>query len=1019
MTAVILHLSDIHIKTNKDPITNKGIQIAKSTFSFLPSASHVFIVVSGDIAFSGLASEYESAKALLMKIQETIKLERDCPISFVLAPGNHDCDFSKNVSARTMVIENLIQSDNPEIDDSVIKLCSSIQKDFFEFRQSIENTESSYDDSLWRTTCYEVEGKTLEFNCLNVSWVSKLKEEPGKLYFPIERYSKKPLDQVDIRIVVIHHPINWFSQSVYRPFRTFVRKIANIVISGHEHQGNVGLNNDAETNISAFVEGCVLQGDKPNLKDSSFNLIVIDLEVQQFSSTRYKWDGNLYKSEEEGSWSDYHNLPAKRTNRFAIKEEFQEILEDPGAFLKHPNSIKLSLSDIYVYPDLHRIGNGQDKRRVYISSSKLLSPDITADGILIEGEEKSGRTSLLYQLFRQYYDRGLLPLLINGKDLKAKSDADIIKLIKGTVERQYGESQVEDFFQTSQTEKILLLDDFDDTPIKAVNVRLDVLGMLRNRFGHLVVTVGEMFEISEILNRTEPQSVLTLAHYKLQPFGHALREKLIRRWHSIGSDVSMDDQTSIAQLDEAERLMNMVMQKMVIPALPLYLLTLLQSMDTGRSGDFKESALGHYYHYLLTEAFKNSGVRADKLTELFQYSAYLAWEYHRKNSKELSEIDLRAFNSQFSKEWHTVDFSKRLEILLKAKVLAKVGQDYSFRYPYIFYYLKGQYLSENLQDISIRDYISRCCKHLYVRDHANTVLFLAHHTNDDFVVRCIAEALHYIFKSHNPLKFNGDTQVVSKFIEDVPKLVYSGETPEVHRPRRNALRDQLDDGHDGLAESEEDSEELSLIAQLTMLFKTTEILGQVLKNQYSKINRVRKRELITDLFNGPLRAISNFYDFFEKYPEGLINVIEAALKRKGKIVLEDERKSVAKRIAANLIQFVTLGFLMRASQSANSENLLEDVHNVVSESETPAFKMIEIGILLDSPKDIPRGKLKEILKEVAKDLVARRVIQLMVLNHIYMFKTSERDMQWLSEELDFDLGAQHAIRFQENQRRIL
>ena len=48
------------------------------------------------------------------------------------------------------------------------------------------------------------------------------------------------------------------------------------------------------------------------------------------------------------------------------------------------------------------------------------------------------------------------------------------------------------------------------------------------------------------------------------------------------------------------------------------------------------------------------------------------------------------------------------------------------------------------------------------------------------------------------------------------------------------------------------TEELSLIAQMTMLFKTTEILGQVLKNQYSKIQRIRKSALLEDLFNRAL-----------------------------------------------------------------------------------------------------------------------------------------------------------------------
>ncbi|MER2512108.1 MAG: metallophosphoesterase [Nitrosomonas ureae] len=1017
MTAVILHISDIHIKSANDLILQQGENIAATVFSSLPSASHVFIVVSGDIAFSGKANEYTEATRLFNRIHETIKKESSCPISFIIAPGNHDCDFSKNTAARKILVDNMekAEEDN-EVDDSIIKSCTIIQGDFFNFRNQLENLPNTNDDLLWRTNRFNVEGKILEFDCLNISWVSKLREESGRLHFPLKRYSDKKLEHANVRIVVLHHPLNWFNQSIYRPFRTFVRKVANILISGHEHRGNVGLISDAETDTSAFVEGCVLQEDKNDLCDSSFNLIVLDLEQEQFSSTKYNWNGTRYVTDEEGSWSDYHNLPVKQTNAFIIEKEFQELLDDPGAFFKHPSKSSVALSDIYVYPDLRKLGNGEDRRRVFVSSSKLLSPDVTINGVLIEGEEKSGRTSLLYQLYRQYHDRGFVPLLIKGKELKKTSDSEIDKLIRRAIEKQYGKNQTVAFTQLSRTKKILLLDDFDDNPIKASDGRANLLGALRKRFEYLVITVSDMFEMREMLDSDTSQALVTLTHYKLQYFGHALREQLIKRWFSFGIDGTIDEATSIARLDQAEKLMNAVMQKTVIPAIPLYLLTLLQSIDAGRSGDFMESALGHYYQYLLTEAFQDSGVKSDKLTEIFQYSVQLAWEFHQQGNRELSEIDLRDFNARFCKNWHTVDFTSRLSVLINARVLYKNGEDYAFRYPYIFYYLKGKYLSENLSDLTIRSYIEHCCQHLYVRDYANTVLFLAHHTNDDFVLQAIAEALHCLFKGSIPINFNGDTGVINQLIADAPKLIFSAEAPTEHRTRRNTLKDQLDDDDDdGLAEIEEESEELSLIAQMTMLFKTTEILGQVLKNQYSKIQRPRKKELLKDLFNGPLRAIRNFYNFFEIHPEALITEIEAALQHKSKI---EERKVIARKVVANLIQIVTFGFVMRASQSINSESLLEDVSDVVKENNAPAFKIIEMGIYLDSPKAIPHHKLKQLFTEVKGDLIASRVIKIMVLNRLYMFKTSERDMQWLSEELKIDINIQHAITYQEKQHRL-
>ncbi len=42
MTALVLHLSDIHIKTAKDPILKRSQEIAASVTPSLPAATHVF-----------------------------------------------------------------------------------------------------------------------------------------------------------------------------------------------------------------------------------------------------------------------------------------------------------------------------------------------------------------------------------------------------------------------------------------------------------------------------------------------------------------------------------------------------------------------------------------------------------------------------------------------------------------------------------------------------------------------------------------------------------------------------------------------------------------------------------------------------------------------------------------------------------------------------------------------------------------------------------------------------------------
>jgi len=285
---VFIHLSDIHIKSASDPILAKANEISATTFSYLPSASHVFIIVSGDVAFSGQASEYALAKQFLVQLRECLKAESALPVTFVIAPGNHDCDFKQNSGARKLLLKQIADSDLSEVDDSVIQTCTAVQSEFFRFRDLMEQPENVDDDKLWRTQHFQIGDRTILIDSLNLSWSSQLDEEPGRIYFPVDRYDyKKQNIAANVRILVMHHPLNWFGQSVYRPFRSFVRQLADILVTGHEHQGNVGINDDAESEKNTYMEGCVLQPDNKKLTNSSFNVISIDLESSQFSATKF------------------------------------------------------------------------------------------------------------------------------------------------------------------------------------------------------------------------------------------------------------------------------------------------------------------------------------------------------------------------------------------------------------------------------------------------------------------------------------------------------------------------------------------------------------------------------------------------------------------------------------------------------------------------------------------------------------------------------------------------------------
>lgn len=253
MTLIVLHLSDIHIKTKNDPVLSRARDIAACVYSSLPDASSVFIVVSGDIAFSGKAEQYALAHTMFKAIAADIRREKHIPIRFVVCPGNHDCDFELSNNLRELALEAIAQKGSSVIDKSVIETCCAVQAPFFAFAKELdENYASANGDPLWHTFRFDVGGKDVAFDVINVAWMSRVIEEKGTIGFPYERYIKESQDKPELRIGVLHHPFNWLSQHVYHPFRKALRSREHAIFTGHEHIGNVGENIDAESGHSAL-----------------------------------------------------------------------------------------------------------------------------------------------------------------------------------------------------------------------------------------------------------------------------------------------------------------------------------------------------------------------------------------------------------------------------------------------------------------------------------------------------------------------------------------------------------------------------------------------------------------------------------------------------------------------------------------------------------------------------------------------------------------------------------------------
>jgi 3',5'-cyclic AMP phosphodiesterase CpdA len=136
MKVGILHLSDIHIENAEDWICKKGEKIAQAVLGTWEQLHTIFIVISGDVANKGYAEQYSVANDLFVRIRDYLQQQSNAKVFFIVAPGNHDCDFSEgkfDVKARKAFIDTVVRNPSDiERGDSIYEGCLSVQENFFQ-----------------------------------------------------------------------------------------------------------------------------------------------------------------------------------------------------------------------------------------------------------------------------------------------------------------------------------------------------------------------------------------------------------------------------------------------------------------------------------------------------------------------------------------------------------------------------------------------------------------------------------------------------------------------------------------------------------------------------------------------------------------------------------------------------------------------------------------------------------------------------------------------------------------------
>ena len=443
MNLTILHLSDIHIRNSSDSILNKSSLIASSCFTFARDSDICLIVITGDIAFSGEYLQYFEAKKFLEAIKESIQNE-GCPlVDIITVPGNHDCLLKPTDRTREIIIDKVISDHEEATNEQVIELCTKPQEAYFDFQSTVTDAKPIFKHKLWNEYQFTINDKTIRVSAINAAWMSRIPEQPGQLVFPIDLFNKYLEEEANIRFALLHHPLNWYCQNTYHPLRQALRSNVNITLSGHEHRPSSGTITDTNDGSSLYFEAAALQSDETNIKPS-FSIFFISNDSNSIDEHRC-----VIESDNEIETSIYNYILFDQTNKTngksGLKKEFQELLSDPGGNFTHPEKDTINLDDIFIYPDVKIMNTVTSDENTIISIEKVLFKGNLSQRILLLGEDKTGKTTVLLRAFNHYYREGLLPLFIKAHELSSSSEKDIIKFIERQTKSQYTNTQIHKF----------------------------------------------------------------------------------------------------------------------------------------------------------------------------------------------------------------------------------------------------------------------------------------------------------------------------------------------------------------------------------------------------------------------------------------------------------------------------------------------------------------------------------------------------------------------------------------------
>lgn len=448
----LLQLSDIHfVESAKDdkrfsPIEDSFFQDIKDQNE---EVHFDYVLICGDIAFSGKKEEYERAGSFIQRICEEIGCTKD---KVLIVPGNHDLDIKTNNSLKKYIRDGIVKAPNTFIKackasgeiKQILKALYQPFKNYYDFAKEYGCISKFEDDILnsndfdinncfsWERELKDDEGVAVRIVGVNTALLSGCGNKKSKEILPEAMWMNFKKDGEHLNILMGHHPINDISDEKIIAGQIDCR--FHLQISGHRHiQTTNSKQLSFKITSAAFEPECV-----SNAKDAEryypvYNIIDINRQESGYlikdKPVVWKWSDPRFLEEDSIEFYAAQYNPTSVKTRKSVKMGIP-----PATFEQKQAIIKTMLESM-----------DYEHRRQVISSvfdSPISGATDNIDVVVRSAEDADKFTQLYLNTQHKFAksQRQLYLKSISRKQPKAKKSGVVV--VTPVVEGEMGFSQI-------------------------------------------------------------------------------------------------------------------------------------------------------------------------------------------------------------------------------------------------------------------------------------------------------------------------------------------------------------------------------------------------------------------------------------------------------------------------------------------------------------------------------------------------------------------------------------------------